>query len=338
MSYSMSWSRLSKFVIALGFSVLVVGCSSQPALVTASIEGNNSQVDALLAAGYDPNVLSEGGATPLYSAARANHIEVMKSLLAAGAKVDKGYGLWSPLNGALRTDATLDVVKILIDAGADLNTRNADGWTPLAMAARYRSAAHVELLLDAGADIEATNKHGMTPLYLALAGEDPAVATLLVERGASLSATTNEGKTILAYAAEKNGIKPEALKALRTKYEINERKATLISRLEAVEEKDAELPLSLKRDKYLVAFTSALKSENYIEAVLYANLLDRLGEAMEDSFYYFWGEALLAVGSPDAAIEKLNFYLTRVGSSGKYYTQALQMILNAEKARDGAVI
>lgn len=338
MSYPLSCSRLVQFLFALIFVALVAGCSSQPALVTASIEGNNSQVKSLLNAGYDANVESEAGATSLYFAARANHIEVMKSLLAAGADPDKGYGLWSPLNGALRKDTNLDVAKILIDAGADLNSRNTDGWTPLAMAARYRSPAHVELLLDAGADIEATNKYGMTPLYLSLAAENPATSTLLVERGASISAVTNEGKSILAYAAEKNGIKPDALKALRLKYEINERKATLISRLEAVEEKDAGLPMNLKRDKYLVAFTSALKSENYIEAVLYANLLDRLGEAMEDSFYYFWGEALLAVGSPDAAIEKLNFYLTRVGSTGKYYTKALQLVLTAEKARDGAVI
>lgn len=338
MNYLFILRRLSAQLCLFFTFAVVVGCSSQPALITASLEGSNSQVSSLLAAGGDPNVLSESGATALYHAARGNHIDVMKSLLAAGADPNKGFGLWTPLLGALRVDTKLEVARILIDAGADIERRNADGWTPLAIAARYRGPEHVALLLEEGADVEAVNKYGMTPLYLSLAADNPAVSTLLVERGASISAVTNEGKSILIYAAEQNGIKPEDLKHLRARYEINERKATLISRLESMEARDAGLPMNLKRDKYLVAFTSALKTENYIEAVLYANLLDRLGEAMEDSFYYFWGEALLAVGSPDAAVEKLNFYLTRVGSSGKYYTQALQLILRAEKAQEGAVI
>lgn len=54
-------------------------------------------------------------------------------------------------------DATInnhpDVVKLLLDNGADINAENRVGWTPLLWAAAQGNSAMVELLCKAGADV-----------------------------------------------------------------------------------------------------------------------------------------------------------------------------------------
>ena len=59
---------------------------------------------------------------------------------------------------------TEKVVKLLIDAGADVNAKNNDGKTPLHIIKKSETIA--QMLIDAGADVNAKNKKGYTPLHL----------------------------------------------------------------------------------------------------------------------------------------------------------------------------
>ena len=74
----------------------------------------------------------DGGAlTPLVYAVRANHLESVKVLLAAGVDVNQvtGYG-WSPLLVATQ-NRYYKLAAFLLDHGADPNLPNTGGWTPL---------------------------------------------------------------------------------------------------------------------------------------------------------------------------------------------------------------
>ncbi len=62
---------------------------------------------------------------------------------------------------------TLELARILIDLGVDVNTANRRGETPLHDAVRKRFASVVELLVAQGADINAESQRGQTPLALA---------------------------------------------------------------------------------------------------------------------------------------------------------------------------
>jgi hemoglobin len=124
----------------------------------AAAAANAELVTTLLRAGVDANVRSAGDRTPLYSLAN-------------------GPGLW----GAGK------VVRILVDAGADVNAVDrVKRCTPLHMAARRGNVEIAEALLDLGAEIEARDSLGETPLRRAVNCNKPEVARLLVARGADV--------------------------------------------------------------------------------------------------------------------------------------------------------
>lgn len=92
--------------------------------------------------------------------------------------------------------------------GADPNTRDKYGLTPLHRAARNSAPPLIKALLDPGADVNARDKNGATPLhwaaYSSLAvslSEAPEVVKVLLDAGADPSARNNLGLAPLSIAA-----------------------------------------------------------------------------------------------------------------------------------------
>src|ERR1051325_6168405 len=90
-------------------------------------------------------------------------------------------------------------LRAALDHGTSANARDAQGNTPLMLAAVYSDASCVRLLLDRGAEVNVANAAGATPLMRA-AG-DYEKTRLLVERGADLNARSALGNTALMLAA-----------------------------------------------------------------------------------------------------------------------------------------
>lgn len=109
----------------------------------------------LLRHGTDPNIQDRGGHTPLYCVANE-----------------------------CGSDAGPEIVRALVEAGADVNACGGITCaTALHMAAR-RGHAHIALaLLDCGAAVDARDSKGITPLQRAINCRKNAVAQLLRERG-----------------------------------------------------------------------------------------------------------------------------------------------------------
>jgi hypothetical protein len=99
-------------------------------------------------------------------------------------------------------------VRKLLDTGADVNARDAEGNTPLILAAFYASPECLELLIEKGADVNAANKAGATPLIRA--ATDHEKTRLLVAAGANVRVRTARGNTPLILAARRAGNAPTA--------------------------------------------------------------------------------------------------------------------------------
>ena len=131
-------------------------------------------VEAALAVGCEVDALdgnAEGNdeSTALELAMRTANIGVVRVLLAAGAHPD---GVSSPCFRAPLACAAsrghTDIVRALIEAGADVMLRAGDGETALHRAACNGQSAALQVLLDAGTDVNARDRGGRTPLEDAL--------------------------------------------------------------------------------------------------------------------------------------------------------------------------
>ncbi|MFN7113026.1 MAG: ankyrin repeat domain-containing protein [Alphaproteobacteria bacterium] len=90
----------------------------------------------------------------------------------------------------------------LVDAGADLSARNADGLTPLQLAADNRSDDAVKTLIQLGADINAVStKEKMTALHYAAKNSDTDTLKVLIRARADLNIKDVKGLTPLHHAA-----------------------------------------------------------------------------------------------------------------------------------------
>ena len=122
-------------------------------------------------------------------------------LAAAASLVPVSAAVDAPVaDAAMRQDA--DTVRGLIARGGDPDAAHGDGMTALHWAARHGDVEVVELLLDAGADVEArTRLGGHTPLHVASRSARAAVVAALLEAGADATAITSTGATALHFAA-----------------------------------------------------------------------------------------------------------------------------------------
>jgi len=108
-------------------------------------------------------------------------------------------------------DGLFDLVKMLIDAGADINIENWSGYasssgsTALINAARGGHLDIVRVLIKAGANIDFMGRDGDTALMIAARAGNIEVAKALLDAGADVNIADRYGNTALSYA-RKNGL------------------------------------------------------------------------------------------------------------------------------------
>ena len=137
----------------------------------------------------------------LCDAAQDGYVDVVRLLLDRGAEVsckdNKGK---TPLHyAAVKGHAHVAVV--LLDRGAEVNGQASGEMTPIHYAAWYAHADVVRLLLDRGAEVNVKDNAGLTPLHFAAKDVYVDVIMLLLNRGADVNAKDNNGWTPIHDAA-----------------------------------------------------------------------------------------------------------------------------------------
>ena len=96
-----------------------------------------------------------------------------------------------------------EIVRTLVDHGANVNTEPRSFGNALHLASFMGTEPIVRLLLDQGADINATGGYFETPLLAALIGDHLAILELLLSRGINVNHFSSEHGTALHYACSK---------------------------------------------------------------------------------------------------------------------------------------
>jgi ankyrin repeat protein len=192
--------------------------------------GDAQKVKLLLDRGADVNLAARSGRTALIVAASANPgADAVRMLLAKGAKVAvMDQRKVTPMSAATFGNDTA-TIRLLADAGADLNTADTFiGITPLMNAAGNRNVEAVKLLLAKGAQVNAVSMTenlpkiptgtvefgGWTPLLMAAPYGPPELVQTLLDAGAKVNVQDYRGFTPLMLAIATDRYNPEIVKML----------------------------------------------------------------------------------------------------------------------------
>jgi len=125
-------------------------------------------------------------------------------LLSVASLAARGASDLRLVDAAERQEKT--VVGVLVKQHVDVNTPQADGATALHWAAHWDDIDMLDILIRAGALVNAANDHGVTPLWLACANGNAATARHLLTAGANANLTLSTGETPLMAAARSGNV------------------------------------------------------------------------------------------------------------------------------------
>jgi ankyrin repeat protein len=204
-------------LLVMGFLLCLISTShaadEKVTIWQAAETGDVETVKKHLAAGVAADAPDpEKKCTPLTYASYSGHAEVVKVLLDAGAQVNKRSPAGHPHLCFAAQNGHVDTVKLLLARGADIEAFNTDYFRPLGMAAFNGHHEVIKVLLAAGAKVNGTNQPGSTALMAAAEKGDVKAMEILLTARADTEISNDYGVTAAFYAAMGNHL--DALKLL----------------------------------------------------------------------------------------------------------------------------
>jgi serine/threonine-protein phosphatase 6 regulatory ankyrin repeat subunit B len=222
LAVKLSRQEVLELLLARGADVDAVTRDRRTPLLLAARLGNLSVLKLLLDRGADPRAADENGLTALHLAAYNGFPRVVEHLLSLAGKVDPDQ-IDTRHNTPLHMAASAghdDVIRILLQAGADPHARNRKSQTPYDVASERRFASSASLLattwhtlldavdaaklaqlLDGGYDVNLKDSDGNHSLHYAVELGDAAIVELLIAKGAGIELKNKSAQTPLVLAA-----------------------------------------------------------------------------------------------------------------------------------------
>ncbi|KAL9620310.1 MAG: hypothetical protein Q9160_005109 [Pyrenula sp. 1 TL-2023] len=162
----------------------------------------------LLKAGLDVNLRDSVGETPLHLATRrVKSIRMLQLFLqyAADVSIADSQG-----NQPLHIAPTSEMIRALVDAGADLDARQIDGRTPLLAHVNgnmYGPDESIETLVKLGADVNAQDENGNSALLMSMCRYSDSLCKILLDHGADVNVRNRKSEGLLHKSGEHNDLR-----------------------------------------------------------------------------------------------------------------------------------
>ncbi len=178
---------------------------SDAAIVQAAMDGKKTVIQQAIKDGNAITAVNFEGFSPMHTAAFGGQLEIVKLLLDSGMKLDqRSEGKQMTALHTAAYNGHTNVVKFLLDNDIEVDQRDGEGKSALIHAASGPFAETVKVLLDAGADVNlADQTEGFTALMTAAAEGQLEVVKLLMERGADPTMQDVDEDTALSFAIKR---------------------------------------------------------------------------------------------------------------------------------------
>ncbi len=189
-----------------GYSILHYAVLSKDSVILEFV------LKALIENNYDLNPILPNGLTPLLQALNAKApFTIIKLLVEAGCNINvqSSSTKRSAIHFALSNDLE-DAVKLLLSKGANLTSTDEDGWNALHLAATTRSEANLKEIFNAwqkyGYDTNTKLPDGCTPLHIALNAKNVSISAIkfLINGGCDIHAQSSSKRSAIQYALNNN--------------------------------------------------------------------------------------------------------------------------------------
>jgi len=144
--------------------------------------------------GTDINSKGEYNCTPLHYACQNGNFEIIEFLVSnlANINMKNSYSTYYPIFDAITATNdknVYDIIKLLLDNGADINSIDSFGNTLLHYAVEKENIALVQLLLTSGCKVNQTKRHDKdTALHYAYFQKNKQIISMLIDAGANIHA------------------------------------------------------------------------------------------------------------------------------------------------------
>ena len=216
------------------------------------------------------------------------------------------------LNEVNEANASLDKIKEIVDKGADVNTKNKDGDTPLNLAARNGRIDIIQYLSTKGSDVNEPNENGYAPLIWAALNGQTETIEYLESKGAEINQKNNYGSNPLMLAAWNGSLETVKYLLSKKRSAINETNkfgesalfyAVRFGHLQVVQylvEQGADLSI---KDKWGKTPLDIAKVQKCYEVVKF---LPTFPTYCITAVGYYWDRIITVIGCSENKLKKLN--------------------------------
>lgn len=202
---SQTWYRLQQAHQILS----VANSNGETPLHRAAMMGHPDIVKVFLEFGADPSAKNNYGNTPLHQAVSKGNKQVVQELLKLCRVGDGNIAEYLNTRNSIQETVIHravcggypEIVTLLKNAGADVNSLKEDGNTPLHLAVMAGKANVIKELINCQAELDIRNNVAVTPLHHATLAGKPNLMKILIDAGANLYNLNNTGNTGAHHAA-----------------------------------------------------------------------------------------------------------------------------------------